>query len=115
MERFPQGDIVSGSRFLSLGRRYYVKVVKDDSIKKAKVVFNHSKFTIYVNPELLNNADEIIINFDAVKLPFAQIDYIVVHELCHIRHKDHSKEAYQGLAKFISDWKTLDERLCGMR
>ena len=60
-------------------------------------------------------ANEIIINFDAVKLPFTLIDYIVVHELVHIKHKDHSKEFYKEIAKFIPEWKMLDDKLCGMK
>ncbi|MBU2429240.1 MAG: M48 family metallopeptidase, partial [Proteobacteria bacterium] len=62
-----------------------------------------------------SKANEVIINFDAVKLPFTLIDYIVVHELVHIRHKHHSKEFYQELAKFVPEWKKLDDKLCGMR
>lgn len=60
-------------------------------------------------------ADEIIINFDAVKLPFSVIDYIIVHELAHIKHKDHSKDFDREVAKFIPNWKSLNEKLCGMR
>ena len=60
-------------------------------------------------------ANEVIINFDAVKLPFTLIDYIVVHELIHIKHKDHSKDFYKEIAKFILDWKVLDDKLCGMK
>jgi predicted metal-dependent hydrolase len=149
------------------GTAVLCEVVQDTDIRKAKVVFNHSKFTITVNPNLpdreavirealeefarekasikikprikrwseatglyptalkfrkldkrwgsCSNADEIIINFDAVKLPFTLIDYILVHELVHIKHKDHSKEFYQELGKFVPDWRELDGRLCGMR
>ena len=167
VERIPQGEIVSGSRLLYLGRRYYVKIVKDTGIRKATVAFNHSKFTITLNPDLperepairealeqfarekaiikikprikkwtqttglipadikfrkldkrwgsCTNANEVIINFDVVKLPFTLIDYIVVHELCHIKHKDHSKNFYQELAKFVPDWKELDQKISGMK
>ncbi|MFO7716105.1 MAG: M48 family metallopeptidase [Desulfosarcina sp.] len=61
------------------------------------------------------NANEIIINYDAIKLPFTLIDYIIVHELGHIKHKDHSKDFYREVAKHIPDWKELDEKLCGMK
>ena len=60
-------------------------------------------------------ANEVIINFDAVKLPFTLIDYIVAHELIHIKYKDHSKDFFRELAKFIPDWKVLDDKLCGMK
>lgn len=167
VERIPQGKIVSGSRLLYLGRRYYVEIVPDESIQKTKVQFNHSKFEILLNPALpdqggaINEAlqlffrekaaikivprvkkwstttgltpaavkfrrlskrwgscttdNEIILNHDAVKLPFTLIDYIVVHELCHIKHKDHSKDFYRELAKYMPDWAVLEERLCGMK
>ncbi|WDP93157.1 MAG: M48 family metallopeptidase [Desulfobacter sp.] len=59
--------------------------------------------------------NEIILNYDAVKLPFTLIDYIVVHELVHIKHKDHSKAFYQELAKYMPDWELLEEKLCGMK
>ena len=61
------------------------------------------------------NANEIIINYDAIKLPFTVIDYIIVHELTHIKYKDHSKDFNREVAIFISDWNELDEKLCGMR
>jgi predicted metal-dependent hydrolase len=39
----------------------------------------------------LNN---ILINIDAVKLPFSLIDYLIVHELAHTKIKNHSKKAW---------------------
>jgi predicted metal-dependent hydrolase len=59
--------------------------------------------------------NEVIINFDAIKLPFTLIDYIVVHELVHIRHKDHSKDFYKELSRYFPGWEELDDKLCGMR
>ena len=59
--------------------------------------------------------NEIIINSDAIKLPFTAIDYIIIHELAHIKHKHHSKEFDKEVAKFIPNWKNFDEMLCGMR
>lgn len=61
------------------------------------------------------NANEIIINYDAIKLPFSVIDYIIVHELAHIKFKTHSKDFNREVAIFIPDWKELDEKLCGMK
>ncbi len=167
VERLPQGKIITGSRLLYLGRRYYVEIIPDTQIKKTAVKFTQSKFEIRLNPALpdrnsaINEAlqyfcreksiikikprvkkwtqttglipaavkfrrldkrwgsctrdNEIIINHDAVKLPFTLIDYIVVHELVHIKHKDHSKEFYKEVAKYIPEWALLDEKLCGMK
>jgi predicted metal-dependent hydrolase len=57
----------------------------------------------------------IILNFDAIKLPYTLIDYLIVHELCHTVVKSHSKEFWMELAKHLPDWKRLDERMSGMK
>ena len=59
--------------------------------------------------------NEIIINFDAVKLPFILIDYVVVHELSHIKIKDHSKNFWDLVGKFMPDYKELDSRITGIK
>jgi len=60
----------------------------------------------------LNN---IVINTDAVKLPFSLIDYLIVHELVHTKVKNHSKKFWAEVSKWIPNWRELDERMWGMR
>ncbi|HEU4470710.1 MAG TPA: SprT family zinc-dependent metalloprotease [Flavisolibacter sp.] len=55
--------------------------------------------------------NSIIINTDAIKLPFALIDYLIVHELVHTRVKDHSKAYWKELSRHIRNWKMLDEKM----
>ncbi len=38
-------------------------------------------------------------------LPDRLIDYVIVHELIHIRHKNHSKRFWEHVAQFTPDWK----------
>lgn len=60
-------------------------------------------------------ANNILINIDAVKLPFSLIDYLIVHELVHTEIKNHSKEFWAELSKHILKWKELDEKMYGMK
>ena len=45
--------------------------------------------------------NNILINIDAIKLPFSLIDYLIVHELVHTKIKNHSKEFWAELSKHI--------------
>jgi predicted metal-dependent hydrolase len=44
-------------------------------------------------------------NFRTVMLPPSIIDYIVVHELSHLRHLNHSARFWAEVVKYIPDWK----------
>jgi len=44
-------------------------------------------------------------NWKLVMAPTAIVDYVVVHELCHLRQMNHSKEFWQLVAMYIPDYK----------
>jgi predicted metal-dependent hydrolase len=54
------------------------------------------------------------INPHLVKAPRTCIDYVLRHELCHLRIHNHSKAFYRLLAKQLPEWKTIKQRLDGM-
>lgn len=60
-------------------------------------------------------SNDIIINIDAIKLPYSLIDYLLVHELAHTKVKSHSKEFWAELSKHIPNWKELDDKMYGMK
>lgn len=59
--------------------------------------------------------NSILINIDAIKLPFSLIDYLIVHELVHTKVKNHSKEFWAELSKHIPNWKEMDDKMYGMK
>ena len=40
-----------------------------------------------------------------MRYPEEAIDYVVVHELAHIRHKNHGEAFYQLIASVLPDYK----------
>ena len=40
-----------------------------------------------------------------MRYPEEAVDYVVVHELAHIRHKDHSKAFYACIEEILPDWR----------
>ncbi len=53
----------------------------------------------------------ILLNTELVKAPTHCIDYVIVHELCHLIHPRHDKKFYQLLERILPDWKKRKERL----
>lgn len=43
--------------------------------------------------------------------PIDAIEYVVVHELCHLRHMNHGQAFYALLEKTLPDWRTRKGRL----
>ena len=53
----------------------------------------------------------ITLNLKLYNKPDACIEYIVVHELCHLIHPNHGKDFYALLEKELPDWKTRRKQL----
>ena len=57
----------------------------------------------------------IILNRDLIKAPKYCIKYVILHELIHMIHNEHSKEFYDFLYIFMPDWeerkRILDEEI----
>jgi predicted metal-dependent hydrolase len=59
---------------------------------------------------------KIIINPEIIKAPPRCIDYVVIHELCHLVHHNHSKDFYDLQLAVMPDWEKwkwkLEKMLC---
>jgi len=51
------------------------------------------------------NKKQIILNRELIKAPEVCIEMVIVHELTHLIHPDHSKAFYALFSKFMPDWK----------
>ena len=54
---------------------------------------------------------KIILNRELIKTPRPCIEYVIVHEMCHLVHPNHTKEFYHLLEKFMPDWEKWKNRL----
>lgn len=50
--------------------------------------------------------DELLFNWRCVMAPSNIIDYIIVHEMCHMYYKDHSKEFWNMVSSILSDYES---------
>jgi len=54
------------------------------------------------------------LNPHLVKAPTKCIDYVLLHELCHLKEHNHSPEFYRLLSHHMPDWETVKGKLDGM-
>lgn len=54
---------------------------------------------------------KIILNPEIIKAPVKCIDYVVIHELCHLIHHNHSPEFYKLQIKMMPDYEKWKKRL----
>lgn len=47
-----------------------------------------------------NNKGQLSFNYLLMMLPIEVIDYVIVHELCHLQHLNHSKHFWQLVSKY---------------
>ncbi|MDD2597909.1 MAG: SprT family zinc-dependent metalloprotease [Kiritimatiellae bacterium] len=53
----------------------------------------------------------VCLNLKLIKLDLALIDYIIIHELCHITCHGHNQDFYDLLESYLPDWKRLERNL----
>jgi len=54
-------------------------------------------------------------NYRVALLPEALVDYVVVHELCHLIHFNHSPAFWAEVARAVPNWRTLRRELKKIR
>ena len=53
----------------------------------------------------------ILLNAELVKAPKGCIEYVIIHELCHLIHPNHTKAFFDLLIKEMPDWEKWKNRL----
>ena len=53
----------------------------------------------------------IILNPELIKAPKPCIEYVIIHELCHLIHRNHTKAFFRLLSQEMPDWEKWKEKL----
>lgn len=57
------------------------------------------------------NGNKVVLNPKLIHLPKECIDYVITHELCHLRYKNHDKKYFKYLDKMYPNWEVVKEKL----
>lgn len=53
----------------------------------------------------------ITLNPELVKAPLSCIEYVIAHELCHLKELNHTKEFFKHLSHLLPDWRERKAKL----
>ena len=55
--------------------------------------------------------NNLILNTSLVRAPINCIDYVIIHELCHMEHSNHRPDFWRLLDKKLPSWKKIKFKL----
>ncbi|MDO4535126.1 MAG: SprT family zinc-dependent metalloprotease [Clostridium perfringens] len=79
---------------ISYYENYFYDKVKDIKVKEQKARWASCTYD-----------NKILFNYRIIMAPSLIFDYIVVHEMCHMKHKNHSKEYWKSVKEILLDYK----------
>lgn len=158
-------EFLSGEKLQYLGRRYRLKLIREEDIENISVSLKKGKFFVNI-PENLDGAKrrkvvrnnllrwyyehaedklkervgkykdqvgvepksvkvkhqqkrwgsctknkDLLYNWRIIMAPMSIVDYVVVHELCHLREKNHTDRFWRMLKSVIPDYEDRKEWL----
>lgn len=100
------------------------KIYSDEEFEKIvlKYIDKYTKaLNVYVNKIRIKkikyawgsctSKKNITINYELIKYDEDIIEYVIVHELCHLKYMNHSKKFWELAEKYIPNYKILRKRL----
>lgn len=106
-----------GVRHKNLDLRDLDKFYKDEAIKIITPLVEKYSEIMSLQPTLLkfrknkrtwgscNYKNEVNFNTLLVKYPIEIVEYVVIHELAHIKHKNHSKQFWNLVEEYCPNYK----------
>ena len=58
-----------------------------------------------------SNKGKITLNSELIKLSDKYIEYVIIHELCHLKHHNHSHRYYELLTELYPEWKRTKKEM----
>lgn len=93
-------EAVLNERFKFMLKKFQYDFIPDLVIRKMSKRWGSylSKQKIILNPLLIRASKDCI-------------DYVIAHELCHMKYKNHTKQFYKLLESKMPDWEKLKDKL----
>ncbi len=116
------------THYTELGKRRIVRKLLVNWYKRHAQIILKKRASLYVKklkiaPPALHLANQskrwgscsskgrVRLNWHIIMAPMSLVDYVVAHELCHLKHINHSKDFWQFLGSILPDYEERREHL----
>ncbi len=102
------------SWFKIIARKTFIKMFRDILTKYHQYDFQPVAFSVRKMKKRWGSCTingRIGISADLIRLDMIYAEYVIIHELCHLRHHNHGKEFYRLLSELFPGWKPVRQEL----
>lgn len=85
---------------------YYLELMSEKKDINLKISNIKSKWGLCIPQKR-----EIRLNIDLIKKSLDEIDSVIVHEIAHLRHPNHSKNFYNEIDKYFKNYNEINKKL----
>lgn len=89
-------------------QKFFTEKMGDVLLKCQKYNFRPSSLVIRTMKRRWGSCSvkgKITLSTELIKMPEPCIEYVIIHELCHLRHHNHGREYYTLMAEIAPDYK----------
>jgi predicted metal-dependent hydrolase len=91
-------------------KKVFTELLSDLIIKHNNYNFNCTGFSVRKMKKRWGSCSskgKIAISYDLIRLDLIYGEYVLIHELCHLIHHNHSSEYYKLLSEVFPQWKQV--------
>jgi predicted metal-dependent hydrolase len=115
-------DLNDTGRTKLLLARWYILTARKDLTERLRDILNRYRELRFEPSGLVirqlksrwgscSSKGKITLNSELVKLDPVLIDYVIIHELCHLKHHNHGPDFHKLLGEIIPEYKLLRKEL----
>ena len=116
IKKFPQASFAKGKKKDFLMHQEHARGLAEERLAHFNTYYGFVYYTISIRNQKTrwgscSRKGNLNFNYKIAVLPQRQSDYIIVHELCHLKELNHSKKFWDLVAATVPDYRAIRAEL----
>lgn len=114
-----KNDIIQIEKLVTNWLKHQAKLKFADRLERQQYILQREKITMnHLMIRKIQNRwgsctkkGNIVLNIELIHAPVNCIDYVIIHELCHLKHHNHGPKFWRMLGTYCEDWSKRKNKL----